>query len=276
MYSLRDMQMLTESTYSIETTRKDLNSIVDYFRRQPWQEEIMTAVSENLRHLPREILDQSKCFFIPEDLSVESIPEEWRVEAFNLVRKNRFIMAGRFIYPVMDVKGDVMGFCGWDPYVTPKYLDSKNFGYKANGNTLYGMEMLETYYTSGKPVYIVEGIICCLYLRSKGLQALALLGSHISNYCVQIIRRFGKRACIIPDNDAYGKDLSNLDNLAGEYLVKAAKLKLPNAIVCQSKVAKDIDDTRKFNDGFCEKKLLRELSQVMVNPWLPLEIVRVR
>ena len=66
LYSLRDMQMITESTYSIETTRKDLNSIVDYFRRQPWQEEIMTAVSENLRHLPREILDQSKCFFIPE------------------------------------------------------------------------------------------------------------------------------------------------------------------------------------------------------------------
>lgn len=275
-YSLADLQMLAESVSTVEETRHDLNEVVAFFRSKDESKVAVKVIAERVRYISLELLNKQKCFFIPEDFTIEDLPEAWRVEALGLVRNNHIVMSGRFVYPVFDTKRNVMGFCGWDPYVNPKYLDSKNHGYKANNNTLYGMEDLEEYYKSDKPVYFVEGIVCRLFLCSKGLHAMALLGSNLTPYVIQIIRRFGKRACIIPDNDVIGKELDKIDNPAGEHLVYKAKKYLPHAVVCQSKIAKDIDDSRLLDDSAQADMLIVELKQIMVNPLLPLNLLRVR
>lgn len=276
MLTLRELQELTESEYSVEDTRKDLNSIVEFFRQRPIHDIAMHDVL-NTRKLSLEIADQQRCFFVDEDILPAEIPEEFHAEALGLIRNGRITMAGRFVYPVMDVKGNVMGFCGWDKFVEPKYLDSKNHGYKAKDTTLYGMEKLPEYYRSNKPVYVVEGIVCCLFLRMMGLQALALLGSSMTPYVIQILKRFGDRLCIIPDNDAFQRSLETLDDtLAGEHLVSLAKRFLPKARIVQSKVAKDIDDSRLADNGRFEKQLIIDLQMVMVNPFIPLQTIVIR
>lgn len=275
MLTLREMQILAEAQYSVEQTREDLGRMVQFFLGMPEQEEFLNIAFVKERKLPMELAKEQKVFFINEDFPAERLPEEFRAESLGMVKGKHVVFAGRLVYPVMDVKGAVMGFCGWDKFVQPKYLDSKNHGYKAKNTTLYGMELLPGYYRSKEPVYVVEGIVCCLYLRSIGLQSLALLGSRISPYVAQILRRFGGRLIVVPDNDAVGKQASEIGySLAGEHFVRQAKRMLPKAHIVQSAVAKDIDDTRQVPG--CELALSKELKAVWENPFVKCQVLRIR
>lgn len=275
MLSFRELQLLAEDRYTIQSTRKDLNRMVDYFTSQPEQQDYIEIAFANERKLPIEIAREQRIFFIQEGMTKLDIPDEFQAESLGMVHKGYVVYEGRLVYPVFDVKGDVMGFCGWDKFVQPKYLDSKNYGYKAKATTFYGMEKLEEYYKSDKPVYVVEGIVCCLYLRSIGLQAVALLGSSITSYVATILKRFGRRLVVIPDNDAFGKKAEEIgSSLSGEHFVKQARRLLPMATVAQSKIAKDIDDSRKV-EGL-EETLKKELVLVSKNPYLPFKTLRTR
>ena len=173
--SLRDLQLLAEHEYSVEETRQDLNELVEYFRNMPEQRELLEVVFVQERKLPMEIGESQKIFFVDDELPCNDLPEKFQVEALGFCRNGYISYAGRLVYPVMDVHGNVMGFCGWDKFDSPKYLDSKTYGYKAKATTVFGMEKLPEYYSNNEPVYVVEGIVCCLYLRSKGFQAIAVL-----------------------------------------------------------------------------------------------------
>lgn len=249
---------ILEEHYSIEDVRKDLNRVVDYFRSQDYHEQAMQIALVEDRRLSPEIIEESKAFFIPEDTSISNIPDWMLHDSLGIVRFKKYITyLGRIVYPVFDVNGDVMGFCGWEKFSkelgVPKYLDSNNYGYKAKATTLYGMEKLEEYYDSNKPVFVVEGIICCLYLRSKGYQALALLGSKVTPYVTQILKRFGRRLILIPDNDE-----------AGNSLVNWAKWKLKGSVIIQMDKGKDTDGCRLYEDGILEETLLKELSSLVI------------
>lgn len=272
--SLRELQLLVEAQYTVKDSRKDLGQMVEFFRSLPQQREWVEVAFCKERRLPMQTAEEHGVFFCPDDFRVIDLPEEFRPEALGMVKGNHVTYAGRLVYPVKDVLGDVMGFCGWDKFVQPKYLDSKNHGYKAKRTTVYGMERMGQYYVSQEPVYVMEGIVCALYLRSKGYQALALLGSSIPEYVAVMLRRFGRRLVLIPDNDAIGKCGAELGNLSGEHLVRQAKKLLPEALVVQSRIAKDIDDSRKV-EGM-ENALLQEVGSVVRNPYLPLDLLRVR
>jgi len=276
-FSLADFQALTEAEFSVEKTREDLNAIADFYLNKEYQEEALLAIGKE-RKLPAEVLRAHKAFYVDFDETLNSLPEEYRSEALGLVKYKDVIYAGRFVYSVMDVKGNVMGFCGWDPGGEPKYLDSKNHGYKAKEATFYGMEKLPEYYRSSEPIYVVEGIVCCLYLRSKGLQAIALLGSSMTKYVVTILKRLEKRLVFIPDNDVIGKSVVDINctKPAGEHFVKQVKRELPSARVIQSIIAKDVDDTRLFEDGKYEEDFLAELKIVARNPFYMFKTIRMR
>lgn len=275
--TLQEMQLLVEAEYTIERTREDLTQAVEFFKSLDYWEHAIDVAMVNERKLPKDTALEHDVFFIDEEMVVDEIPEEYRVEALGLVRKNYVVYAGRLVYPVKDVRGKVMGFCGWDNMESPKYLDSKNHGYKAKQNTLYGMEKLTEYYTSGNPVYFTEGIVCCLYLRSIGLQALAFLGSSITPYVLEIMRRFAV-VVVISDNDVLGHPLGELHEFkpAGEHLVQIVKHKVSKAIVVQSLIAKDVDDTRLVEECKFEKKFIEELRTVAKCPYLPFMTIRVR
>lgn len=261
MMSLREMQMLAEAVYSVESTRKTLNKLVDYFLQREEHLSEIEAVFCRERQLPLSTAKACKCFFLNEGTLFTDIPEEFRHDSFGFVKDKYVVFEGRLVYPILDVNGDAMGFCGWDKFAQGyKYMDSKNYGYMAKKTTLYGMECLEDYYRSNEKVFVVEGIVCCLYLRSIGLSALATLGSSLSPYVTQMLSRLGERLVMIPDNDE-----------AGNEFVKRCKCSLPKATVIQSILAKDIDDSRKVD----EQTLIQELKAIS-NPFTKFNTIRVR
>ena len=231
----------------INSQRELMTRMVKYFTSLPENDGPIEWLAEE-RHLPLSILKEHDVFFIDEDVTTSSIPDEFKDETLGLCKWKYVIYAGRIVYPVKSPSGLVMGLCGWTKDEGEvKYLDSKNYGYKAKYNTMYGMEKLLDYYKSNKPVFIVEGIVDCLFLRSIGLSAFAALGSLLSPYIVTILSRFGDRLVVIPDNDNHKGEAE--DKTAGEEFAKQVFYKLPKARVYQTISAKDLDDVVRLSEN---------------------------
>lgn len=244
-----DLQML--NTMSEENTivksRKVLNDIVAWFKQREDYLPYCKIFAEDVRNLELQTLLDADGFFVSEDVFPVDIPEEFQHDSYGFCANGYVRYSGRFVYPVKDVKGDVMGFCGYDKFSDAKYLDSRNFGYIAKDYSVWGMERLPEYYKSTEPVYFMEGIVCALYLRQCGMQSLATLGANHTAYVLEIMRRFGNRAIYIADIDEAGyKSKKRLNRL------------VPQMRVVQSRIAKDVDDSRKVNPAFADE--LRKLS----------------
>lgn len=255
MYGFDDYDIYEEE-YSVDAAREDLGRIVQYFKSQDYWEEAMTAFFVNYRKLPMEVAVAADAFAVDENTPVGSLPDWMKSEPLGFVKRDWIPMAGRCVLPVKDVMGNVAGFVGWDPFEKPKYLDSRNYGYKAKQTMLYGMEKMKEYYTSGKPVILTEGLMDTLYLRWKGFQALASLGSYLTPYIRVILNRFGDRLIAVPDNDE-----------TGDKYVEQCKRDLKRAIVMQVAYGKDIEGCRRVDDGKYEEQLLSELRSI-TNPFV--------
>lgn len=188
----------------------------------------------NLRKLKPETLKLIGGVMFPEWFD---IPYAYEDIAYQLS-----MLQGRFLIPVKDSIGSVIGVVGYDAVEEPKYLDLKMQGYKAKEFTLLGMENIKEYYSNNEPIFIPEGSMCYAFLREEGFCALSMLGSYLSNYNCRIINRFGERAIIIPDNDQ-----------AGDSLKKNLKYKVPKARILKLSSAKDIDDIRKISPEYRQK-----------------------
>lgn len=259
MYGFEDMEYLEYADYveqfSIEDTRADLKRIVDYFKNEDYWEVAMRAFFVDYRELPMEAAIITDAFAVDENITKALLPDWMDVEPLGFIRKGFIPMAGRCVFPVKDVKGQVMGFCGWDPYDKPKYLDSRNYGYKAKATTLFGMEKLSEYYTAKGPVFLTEGLMCTVYLRLNGFMALSSLGSYLAPYLRVILNRFGDRLVAIPDNDE-----------TGDKFAHQIRRDVPRARIVQVAYGKDIEGCRKFEEHKYEEQLLKELA-LMGNPF---------
>lgn len=232
---------------SIQSSRNRLAEFVTMMREQPWQNSQIHLLSQ-LRQLKESTLHGADSFMFTDDFI---LPDEYAGEDLKL----RFF-EGRYCYPVKSARGHVIGLVGYDALETPKYLDSKNYGYKAKDTVLLGMERIGEYYASSKPVIITEGSVCMLGLRENGFQSMSMLGSYISPYVYTVLRRFGSRCIIMPDSDE-----------AGSKLIPQIKRNLPEARVIRVTSAKDIDDSRKINPNFYDN-----LQRMLDHPFLLLPL----
>lgn len=222
-----------ENIFTVDDCRDDLEKVKEYFQNKEYHKDAMTAFFTNWRKMPEGVAEDADAFFIDEDIEPIDIPEWMRAEPYGIVRRNMISMSGRCCLPVKTPTGKIAGFLGWDPTTTPKYIDSKNYGYKAVTTLLYGMENIGKYYSNNEPVFLTEGSMCTLWLRSQGFQALSSLGSYLTPYMITILSRFGNRLYAVPDNDE-----------AGFKFRKSIKYKLPLANAIMVKEGKDIDGCR--------------------------------
>ncbi len=241
-------QLQALSTLSTETTinslRKQLNALVEWFKSRDSYKQEVTWFAELTRNLEPQILFDCDSFMVQEDFLLTELPEEYKHDSLGFCKGDYSPFQGRFVYPVKDVKGNVMGLCGYDKFSSIKYLDSVNYGYRAKSYSVWGMERLPEYYRNDEPVFFVEGIVCALYLRQCGMQSLAFLGSSVSSYVCEIIKRFGTRAIVVCDSDE-----------AGTKCRQSLKRRLPIVRCVQSRIAKDVDDSRLVNPNFATELL---------------------
>ena len=234
MINFAQLQMLSlEQSDSVAEARLKLDRIAEHFLQLPKQPLYVEAFAKIRKDFPVQALIAADAFAVPHDYTPGLLPEELQHDSLGFVRGAHLIYAGRFVYPVKDPKGHVAGWCGYDPFETPKYLDSINYGYSAKNSLFYGSEKLHEYYRSGKPVIVVEGIVCCLWLRNNGFQALSSLGSYLTPYMVTVLKRFGRNCIVISDSDE-----------AGTKYREQVRKQLPLAKCVQSCIAKDVDDSR--------------------------------
>lgn len=254
-------------SYMEKSTYDKLREIVDWFRGQEYHNHMMHLYLEDFRKLPISIADELEAFAVPDEseISIDNYPSWMHEYSLGFIRNNHLVMGGRCVFPVKNSIGQVVGFLGWDPFATPKYLDSKNDGYKAKNTMFFGMEKIHDYYTSDKPVFITEGSMCTAYLRANGFQALASLGSHLTKYQIQILKRFGRRCIVVVDNDQAGFDFA-----------KQVKYTLPLAQVVLCEYGKDIEGCRKEEDFKYEQDLLHDLRNVGNPFYRPKVLIRRR
>lgn len=251
--AFQEMQMMAMlDSSSVLDTRKALRKIVDFWREQPWQQEQIGYFAK-MRKLKVETLNSLEGFMVKDDFPVEYFPEELAHDSYGFCKNKWFIYSGRFVFPVKDVKGNIMGFVGYDAFEAPKYLDSKNHGYKAKDTTFFGMERMPEYYDA-KYLFIVEGPICMAWLRESGFNAVSSLGSYLNEYAARIFKRLGGRAIFIPDGDE-----------AGAKYARNVRLKLPQARVLRPVCDKDVDDTRlgKSDKDITDEQRIKRSNEVV-------------
>lgn len=261
-------QLQQENEYGeerISAHRRDMNRLIDFIYNLPEQAEHREAYA-NYRKLKLEVVEKNKVFYIFEDgrYTVRTFPKEFRNDSFGLCQGNILKFKGRYCSVVFDIKGDVMGFLGWDKFSDVKYLDSKNYGYLAKQTTFLGEDLLPRAYKQGYFI-IVEGSVCKMYLEGFGFNVGASLGSNVSDYVIRKMKRFGKNAIFIPDNDE-----------AGDKYASRIRYCLPEARIFQSTVAKDIDDTRlKMGNDDIVTELKNIITKRLYRPKILKEVTRV-
>ncbi len=134
----------------------------------------------------------------------------------------------RIIYPIIDVRGNVVGFGGRVMDNTmPKYLNSPETIVFNKSRNLYGLNFAKS---SGKnSLLIVEGYMDVISLHQNGItNVVASLGTALTNEQATIIKKYCSEVIIAYDSDTAGQaaTLRGIDILADVGLkVKVLSLK---------------------------------------------------
>lgn len=115
------------------------------------------------------------------------------------------IFRGRLMFPIMNPKGQVVGFGGrriTDNSASPKYINSPETEVFHKAECLYGVDKLN----SKKPVYIVEGYMDALTMQTHGINAVAVLGTAVGKKHAQLLRSLGVKEIVLSlDGDEAGQ-----------------------------------------------------------------------
>ena len=178
--------------YLRSVRQKDYDTIHEICKKRGYELERMQRIlleAEFIR-IPSETVDLERLIGYGEDLGVVN-------------KSCKFILEGRYIFPVKDMMGNVIALIGWYPdekkYITtPSRLFSKEC-------LFYGLEQLGKT-GRNKPYIITEGIFDSLSARAVGLNCVAMMGISSSRY-KEVVYSLFSRIVAVPDNDEQGRDV---------------------------------------------------------------------
>ena len=155
----------------------------------------------------------------------------------------------RLIFPIIDVRGDVLGFGGRiiskdDPGA--KYMNTPETVVYSKRRVLYGLNLAKKSKRSN--IILVEGNIDVVMLHQAGFDNVcASMGTALTSEQLQLLSRYTKELVLCYDNDDAGKvatqkALTLLNNT--DFQVKV--LELPKRLVDGQYIKQDADDFIKF------------------------------
>ena len=164
----------------------------------------------------------------------------------------------RLMLPVIDVRGDVIGFTSrvMDDS-TPKYLNTPETAIFKKRSTLYGLNYAKR--SKRGNIILVEGNIDVITLHQAGFDnAVATMGTSLTEEHARILARFTKELVLCYDNDNAGKDATQ--RAIG--ILKSADLavkvlQLPRRRTPEGELVKqDADDFIKYQGAAAFEQLL--------------------
>ena len=149
----------------------------------------------------------------------------------------------RLIFPVIDVRGEVVGFGGRVlDKSEPKYMNTPETIVYSKRRVLYGMNLAKK---SKRPnIILCEGNIDVITMHQAGFDnAVASMGTALTVEQTRLLSRYTKELVLCYDNDGAGKAATQkaielLNN--SEFSVKV--LNIPNRMVDGQPVKQDVDD----------------------------------
>ncbi len=149
----------------------------------------------------------------------------------------------RLMFPVIDIRGDVVGFGGRVlDKSEPKYMNTPETITYSKRRVLYGMNLAKK--TKRSNIILCEGNIDVITMHQAGFDnAVASMGTALTTEQTRLLSRFTKELVLCYDNDNAGKEATRkaielLNN--SEFSVKV--LKIPNRMVDGEPVKQDVDD----------------------------------
>ena len=153
----------------------------------------------------------------------------------------------RLIFPVIDVRGDVVAFGGRVlDKSEPKYLNTQETAVYSKRRNLYGINLAKR--TKRLNFILCEGNIDVITLHQAGFDnAVASMGTALTTEQIRLLSRYTKELVLCYDNDGAGqaateKAISLLEN--SEFNVRV--LSLPRRLQDGEYVKQDVDDFIKF------------------------------
>lgn len=163
----------------------------------------------------------------------------------------------RLMFPVIDVRGDVVAFGGRVlDKSEPKYVNTQETIVYSKRRNLYGINLAKK--TKRPNIILCEGNIDVITLHQAGFDnAVASMGTALTTEQTRILSRFTKELVLCYDNDNAGKAASEkaitlLEN--SEFNVRV--LQLPRRLQDGEYVKQDVDDFIKFHGAAAFEAIL--------------------
>ena len=163
----------------------------------------------------------------------------------------------RLMLPVIDVRGDVVGFGSRViDKSEPKYMNSTETPVYSKRRVLYGLNLAKK--TKRPNMILCEGNLDVVTLHQAGFDnAVASMGTALTTEQIRLLGRYTKELVLCYDNDNAGqlateRALEMLNNT--EFSVRV--LKLPRRLVDGEYVKQDADDFIKFQGAPAFERLL--------------------
>ena len=136
---------------------------------------------------------------IDSDVNGEDRPRRSRIDRFR----------DRLIFPIRDVRGHCIGFGGRvinaNSTSAPKYLNSPETPIFLKHKVLYGLHEARAAIAREKIAYVTEGYMDVVMMAQYGVgNAVAAMGTALSEDHVRLLLRFTDRVCFIFDGDKAG------------------------------------------------------------------------
>jgi DNA primase len=118
------------------------------------------------------------------------------------------VFRNRLVFPIRDLQGRPVAFGGRAlDDATPKYLNTRETPLFAKGKTLYALDAARAAIRETGQAVIVEGYMDALACHQFGVRnAVASLGTTLTEDQVRLVKRFASRAVVVYDADAAGLD----------------------------------------------------------------------
>lgn len=220
------------------------------------QEKYLSVV-EAQRNIPVEYLLRRGCLFVPNNEYLHyHLGHEADIFGYELYNEGKCLWTHFVLLPIHNLLGDVVGLTGWDAYHKYIEITEEQWGlsmYKVSSSNVFEKEkyflsdidLLKNTFDSHS-IFITDGVFDSVALNSRGIPALALLGSTFSKENLYFLRWY-KNVYVCADNDR-----------AGLQLYSKLSKSLPHVYkVVQSK-AKDIEELLREDpvDGPLTRQLL--------------------
>ena len=139
-----------------------------------------------------------------------SLPLETGEKAGVIIKKEKGYydrFRGRLIFPIMDLKGRVIGFGGRTlGSGEPKYLNSPETPVFKKGEALYGLHQAKQHIMSEGSVIVVEGYFDLLAMHNNGFKnSVATMGTALTAAHLRVLKGLAPLVYVLFDSDDAGR-----------------------------------------------------------------------